>query len=387
MTPKEYFFHESLCSLPWIGVYINPDGTVKNCAISNEKLGNLHSTPLEKILLGPTNVLIKKDMLANIKHDRCGVCYRNEHNSKSGSKKSSNRSWYKKYGIKNVSSTMYRDPANFDLKTLDLRWRNTCNLACVYCGPDLSSKWASELNIQSYRIDEAVLTQNKQYILDNLDNINHVYLAGGEPLLIKENLELLNLLHEQNPDVEIRINTNLFQIDNEIFKKLILFKNVKWTVSVDAIKDEFEYIRYPGHWNKFYDNLMYLKDQEFDINFNMVWFVLNSTSIFDCIDLLQQSGFHENTFMIQCLEDPLPLSIRCMPDVYLEELKLILKQKLAQTNSKYWLHKSIDSMYNFIDGSFLDLSITSTFDFLNVLDQRRGLDSRSIFPMLYNINI
>jgi hypothetical protein len=76
-----------------------------------------------------------------------------------------------------------------------------------------------------------------------------------------------------------------------------------------------------------------------------------------------------------------------MPDVYLEELQLILKQKLAQTNSKYWLHKSIDSMYNFIDGSFPDLSITSTFDFLNVLDQRRGLDSRSIFPMLYNINI
>lgn len=387
MNPKEYFSHEALCPLPWVGIYINPDGMIKNCAISQESLGNLHSTPLEKIMLGTTNVLIKKDMLANIKHDRCGVCYRSEDNSQSYSKKSSNRSWYKKYGIKNVSSTIYNDPSNFDLKVLDLRWRNTCNLACVYCGPDLSSKWASELNVQSYRIDETVLAQNKQYILDNLDNVNHVYLAGGEPLLIKENLELLNLLYEKNPDVEIRINTNLFQIDNEIFKKIILFKNVKWTVSVDAINHEFEYIRYPGQWDKFYSNLMHLKNQEFDINFNMVWFVLNSTSIFDCIDLLQQSGFHENTFMIQCLGDPQPLSIRNMPESYLEELRLVLKQKLDSTDASYWLHKSVNSMYNFIDGSYPNLSMASTFNFLNALDQRRGLDSKSAFPMLYNINI
>jgi MoaA/NifB/PqqE/SkfB family radical SAM enzyme len=387
MTPKEYFFHEALCALPWIGVYINPDGMVKNCAISHESLGNLHSTTLEESLLGTTNVLIKKDMLANIRHDRCGVCYRNEDNSQTDLKNSSNRSWYKKYGIKNISSTMYSDPTNFDLKVLDLRWRNTCNLACVYCGPDLSSKWASELNVQSYRIDEAVLNQNKQYILDNIDSVNHVYLAGGEPLLIKENLELLNLLYEKNPNVEIRINTNLFQIDNEIFKKLILFKNVKWTVSVEAIEHEFEYIRYPGQWDKFYSNLMYLKEQEFDINFNMVWFVLNSKSIFDCVDLLQQSGFHENAFVIQCLEYPQALNVRNMPADSLEELRSILKQRLNNTDASYWLHKSMDSMYNFINGSYPDLSMAATFDFLNDLDQRRGLDSKSVFPRLYNINI
>jgi len=387
MTPKEYFSHKSLCPLPWVGVYINPDGMVKNCAISEESLGNLHSTPLEKILIGPTNVSVKKDMLANIRHDRCGSCYRHEDNSQSYVKNSSNRSWYKKYGIKNINSTIYNDPVNFELRVLDLRWRNTCNLACVYCGPDLSSKWASELNVQSYKIDEMVLDQHKQYIFGNLHKINHVYLAGGEPLLIKENLELLNLLYDQNPDIEIRINTNLFQIDNDIFKKLILFKNVKWTVSVDAIKDEFEYIRYPGQWKKFYSNLMYLKSQEFDINFNMVWFVLNSASIFDCIDLLQQSGFHENTFMIYCLEDPKPLSVRNLPANHLNKLKLILKQKFVNTDSSYWLHKSIDSMYNFIDDSYTDLSLESTFNFLNALDQRRRLDSKTVFPMLYNIKI
>ena len=87
---------------------------------------------------------------------------------------------------------------------------------------------------------------------------------------IKENLELLNILKDQNPDVEIRINTNLSIVDNEIFKKLITFKNVKWTVSVDAIAAEFEYIRYPGNWNKFHHNLSCLREQEFDIKKRMM---------------------------------------------------------------------------------------------------------------------
>jgi hypothetical protein len=47
----------------------------------------------------------------------------------------------------------------------------------------------------------------------------------------------------------------------------------------------------------------------------------------------------------------------------------------------------MDSMYNFIDDSYTDLSLELTFNFLNVLDQHRGLDSKNVFPMLYNIKI
>jgi len=385
MTPKEYFFHKALCSLPWIGVFINPNGSVKNCAISTVALGNLHTESLEKILTGPTNISIKQDMLDNIKHPRCGACYRCEDNSQSYTKKSSNRSWYKEYGIKNVELSTYDSPENFEPRVLDLRWNNTCNLACVYCGPDLSSKWAGELNNHYHVIEDAALAESKQYIFSNLKKITHVYLAGGEPLLIKENLELLSLLYEQNPMVDIRVNTNLFQIDNAIFKKLILFKNVKWTVSVDAVGHEFEYIRYPGKWEKFYSNLMYLKSQNFDINFNMVWCALNAESIFDCVQKLQNSGFHENAFIIQCLEDPLALNIKNLPRTELNRLKSIITQEMTKTDSKYWLHKSLDSMYNYIDDPLFNADIKLTFDFLNVLDQRRKLNSRVVFPNLYNL--
>jgi MoaA/NifB/PqqE/SkfB family radical SAM enzyme len=385
MTPKDYFLHDALCPLPWTGVYIGPKGSVKNCAISNDILGNVQDTPVEELLSGSKNISIKTDMLNHTRHERCINCYKVENlsNTESQSHGSSNRSWYKKYGVKNLE--LYDDPTNFKLKILDLRWRNTCNLACVYCGPTLSSKWADELNITDYNINDNTLQKNKKYILDQLDSIDHVYLAGGEPLMIVENLELLNLLSQKNPNVEIRINTNLSVVDTKIFKKLLTFKNVKWTISVDAAGSEYDYIRYPGNWNQFYNNLVGLKDKNFDINFNMVWCILNAESIFKCIDQLEVTGFHENTFIIQCLDNPAALDVRNLPLDVLENLKSIITNKLAITNPAYWLHKSLKLMYNYISDSVTSSNIDQTFEFLKTLDDRRNLDSRTVFPSLYNL--
>lgn len=384
MNSKDYFLHDSLCPLPWIGVYINPDGSIKNCAISTTVLGNIHKTAIENALSGPTNVEVKTDMLNHVRHARCNACYKVEdisnHNVQTLS--ASNRGWYKKYGIKNLD--LYNDPHNFDLKILDLRWRNTCNQACVYCGPDLSSKWADELNNTDYHISEDTLKQNKKYILDRVNSVNHVYLAGGEPLLIVENLELLEALSVHNPMVEIRINTNLSVVNNKIFKKLLTFKNVKWTVSVDAAFEEYNYIRYPGNWNTFYNNLIDLKNRDFDINFNMVWCVLNADSIFNCIEYLESAGFHENTFIIQCLNHPSSLNVQKLPDSELSKLRVKIKNKLIQTNPDYWLHKSLETMYNYIDTPSTG-NLEETFDFLKTLDTRRKLDSKIVFPSLYNL--
>ena len=383
MNPKEYFYHNALCPLPWTGVFVNPDGTIRNCAITKQDLGNIHNTPINEILEGPTNVAIKTDMLNHVRHSRCNACYTVEDLSNSEAESGSNRSWYKKYGIKNLD--VYTSPNNFSLKIVDLRWRNTCNQACVYCGPDLSSKWANELKYSNYTIDETILAKNKKYIFDKIDTIDHVYLAGGEPLLIIENLELLELLSDRKPGVEIRINTNLSVVDNKIFKKLLTFKNVKWTISVDAQDAEYEYIRYPGNWNQFYSNLLGLKNKNFDINFNMVWCILNANSIFKCIEDFQSAGFHENSFIIQCLDTPLPLNIKNLPNHELEKLKVLIKNKLTTTNSAYWLHKSLEIMYNYINTPCLSKNLSETFNFLKTLDKRRNLDSQTVFPKLYNL--
>ena len=60
MTPKEYLTKKSFCTLPWLGVYIQPDGDVRNCAITKKTLGNINTQPLNDILHGEDNQIIKR---------------------------------------------------------------------------------------------------------------------------------------------------------------------------------------------------------------------------------------------------------------------------------------------------------------------------------------
>jgi radical SAM protein with 4Fe4S-binding SPASM domain len=383
MNVKEFIFHPTICSLPWVGLYVNPNGRISNCAITQMPLGNLNKQTLEECLYSDANKQVKKDMLDKVAHPRCNACYSVEKISSNPVVNESNRSWYKKYGVKSVDMSIYDTPDQFDLRVLDLRWRNTCNLACVYCGPDLSSKWAQELNNDRWSIDNSVIEKNKQYIFDRLGQIKHVYLAGGEPLLMKENQELLEKLIVVNPEVEIRINTNLSKIDTPVFQLLEQFKNVKWTISVDAVGSQYNYIRWPGDWTTFLQNLNTLQNRNKDINFNMVWCALNSTGLFDCIDFLNSQGFQENMYIIQCLSNPAALDVRNLPQDQILQLKNTVSERLKNSNSSQWFAKCLTTMYNFLD-SKSNSTVEDLRNYVKTIDTRRNLNSQLLFPHIYD---
>jgi len=381
MTPKDYITKKSFCTLPWLGVFIQPDGEVKNCAITGQSLGNINKTSLVDILHGKVNQTIKTDMLNDVMHKRCSHCHVLEQNQAKSFDAVSNRVWYLKT-LKGEDLNFFDNVDNYKLKMLDLRWKNTCNFACVYCGPDLSSSWANELNLPQ-NINDSALEETLNYVYNNLDTVEHVYLAGGEPLLIKENITLLNKLYELKPDIEIRINTNLSIINNTVYNLIKKFKNVHWTISVDSIREEFEYVRYGGSWSKFVTNLHQLRQDFEKINFNSCWFVLNGSSILDCIDYLQNLGFHENAFIVNPIEDPIEWHISNLPAEVIEDIKIKIKKKLTTANPKYSLYNSLNLMLNYTNVPF-DKNIEATFTALREIDQRRKLDSSKIFKELYH---
>jgi MoaA/NifB/PqqE/SkfB family radical SAM enzyme len=205
-----------------------------------------------------------------------------------------------------------------------------------------------------------------------------VYLAGGEPLLMKENLTLLEKL---NPEVNIRINTNLSKVDTRVFEAVCEFPNVHWTVSVETLAQEFEYIRYGGSWPDFLDNLNRIKKLGHKISFNMLHFLLNYNSIFDCVDFLKAQGFHNNSFVIGALLTPEYLNIRHLPEDVLNSVKSKLQNRINQKPG-YLLEDSYQNMLHYIDTPF-EKNIKLSVDKLSKLDQRRGIDSREIFKDLY----
>jgi sulfatase maturation enzyme AslB (radical SAM superfamily) len=377
MTPKDVLTNKYFCPMPWTGLMYNFDGTVKNCIRSDDRMGNIKDTPVEKILLGPKNTSKQQNITNNAPAVGCHTCYELER-GKQGLDIISDRIFYIRE-FKKTSLDTYQ-VNNFDLQTIDVRWTNLCNFACVYCGPEFSSKWANELNVQIEKPSEQQLIDFKEYIFKHAKQLKHVYLAGGEPLLMRENLELLR---ELNPDVNLRINTNLSKVDTGVFDAVCQFKNVHWTVSVETIGEEFDYVRFGGRWSDFLDNLRTIKKLDHKISFNMLWFLLNYDTVFGCVDYLKELGFHNNSFVIGALLTPEYLNIRHLPENVLNSLKTKLEFRINERPG-YLLEDSYRNMLHYIEQP-IEKNLTTSFEKLAVMDQRRGVDSSKIFTELYKL--
>ena len=374
MTPRDMLTNPSFCPIPWSGLMYNFDGAVKNCIRSAGPLGNIKDQPIEQILVG-NNQSRQQQIVDQKPVETCQTCYDLERGKK-GFDHISDRIFYIRE-LKNTPVDTYQ-VGNFNLQTVDVRWTNLCNFACVYCGPEFSSRWSEELKIRRNVPDQQQLTDFKNYIYDHAGQLRHVYLAGGEPLLMKENLTLLEKL---DPNVNIRINTNLSKVDTRVFEAVCKFSNVHWTVSVETQAKEFEYIRHGGSWPDFLDNLAVIKQLDHKISFNMLHFLLNYDSIFDCVDFLKAQGFHNNSFIIGALLTPEYLNIRHLPEDVLNSVKSKLQDRINQKPG-YLLEDSYRNMLHYIDIPF-EKNIKQSIDRLSELDQRRDIDSRTIFKDFY----
>ena len=156
----------------------NSNGDVLNCIRSQLPIGNLKDNSIHDIL--NSNTETKKNMQKHIDGIGCRVCYDLE-GDKKGYDMISDRIFYLKE-LKTVDKTLYDDPSNFNLHTIDIRWSNVCNFACVYCNPEYSSKWAAELKITTKDPSAERVTELKQLVFDKAQQLKHVYMAGGEPL-------------------------------------------------------------------------------------------------------------------------------------------------------------------------------------------------------------
>jgi uncharacterized Fe-S cluster-containing radical SAM superfamily protein len=375
MTPKDMLTNPYFCPIPWTGLMYNVDGTVKNCIRSADPIGNIADAPIENIILGQKNYLAQQNIDQKRPVARCQPCYHLER-GKPGHDIVSDRIFYIRE-LKQVPVDTYR-PGNFDLQTIDVRWTNLCNFACVYCGPEFSSRWSAELGVSLSQPAPEQQQDFKDYILNQAPRLKHVYLAGGEPLLMKENLELLDRL---DPEVTIRVNTNLSRTDTRVFERICEFKNVHWTISVESMTEEFEYIRFGGAWQDFVSNLKHIQTLGHKISFNMIWFLLNPRSVFDCVDYLKGLGFHNNSFVIGALLGPEYLNIRHLPDHVLQLLQIELQGRIDQQPG-YLLEDSYRNMLHYIQQPF-DKDLAGSLQQIGQLDQRRGLNSKEIFTDLY----
>ena len=378
MTDDDYKNRAGFCPAPWTSIYMQPNGDVDNCCVSENKLGNINKDSFSNIINSANNIAVKRQMLSNnVLTEGCSIC--------SGETTLPLRENYIKWFEKNPK-TLFDNYDSFDLKYLDLRWRNTCNFACVYCSSDLSSAWAQEVGIFPTKIDSTKFDEFHDYIIKNVKGLETVYLAGGEPLLIKENESILEQLYKENPNCNLRVNTNLSTINNRIFELISKFKNVHWMISAEAIEEQYDYIRYGGKWSEFVENLTELKkNSKHEITFNAVYLSLNIFGIFKFVDFVESQGF-----------DPVSVSIlyynngtggtydpRNLPTDIVDKAKNLVCQRLTSATDSFTINK-LNSILHILNTPYNNKGYWGVYDMIKLLDSRRNLDSFKTFPEIYS---
>mgnify|MGYP001309877912 CR=1 FL=1 len=380
MDAKSFLKNKSICTLPWTGFELEPSGKVKNCIISKDQLGHINKTNIKDILQGKTNLDIKQSMLQDGKPRNCEGCYLQE-KKRTDLSSISSRLYYHKEIAPNIDLELLDDKKNFSLKHVDLRWTNSCNQACVYCDENYSSKWAQELN-KPVKSNKQARQEVKDFVFENIEQLENVYLAGGEPMLMKENKEFLDLLERKNPDCTVRVNTNLSTTKTGIFESLCSFKNVHWTISVESIESEYEYIRHHGVWKDFESNLEIIRKLKHKISFNMLHFILNYKSIHTTIDYFKAKGFHDNSFVAGPLYTPLYFNMLNLPEKMLNDVITELKNKLTSDPQGY-LKNSYENLLEYYTTTQWQKNMKGFYYHVGKMDQRRNLEAEKVFPELF----
>lgn len=237
-----------VCSAPWQGMFINPDGDFRVCC-AGKSLGNLNKKPLIEIVNDTPIKTVRNDILTKGYSSYCTNCMEME--------EAQGRSLRQQF----INDLSQFDTSTYSPTVTDIRWRNTCQLRCVYCNSEWSSAYASwEGKVQ--RVSQSDWQQDVlNFLSQHKRHFVTVNLLGGEPLLLKENLDFLKTI---DPNTVISLVTNL-SVDN--IEDLPVYQELQnracsWLVSLEATGKKFEWIRRNASWEVTKKNYVNLKTKD-----------------------------------------------------------------------------------------------------------------------------
>jgi len=316
------------CPLPWIHLAIRNNGDLRVCCQANQgedkgllrkEDGTIYNAEYDSLDESRNSKKLKdirKAMLNNKWHPDCIRCQREEESGIRSRFTYEEDLWAKVITVDNAKHLTNKDGSinieDIPLSYFDLRFGNKCNLKCRTCGPTDSSLWYED-QVQLWGdtyIDTPgemkIFNHNGKYILENdiyswykkdyfwdqlykqIPTIKHVYMVGGEPLLIKEHYSFLEECIKQghSKNITIEYNTNLVSIPNKVWGIWKSFKNINIGASIDGTGLINEYIRFPSKWKTIESNLRKLDNVEGNFN---IWIAhtVNVLNIYNLPDFLK----------------------------------------------------------------------------------------------------
>ncbi|MBB6131828.1 twitch domain-containing radical SAM protein [Mucilaginibacter lappiensis] len=398
---------DAFCVTPWVHLHISTNGDLNACCIATRPFGNINSNSLKDIWNGDEYQDFRKKIFNNIKDSRCSSCYLKEASGITSLRQHANRNY--RHHFLSIAAAMDDtiDKVNVNLPvSWDIRFSNVCNFRCRTCYHGASSRWFEE----AARLGE---TQGDKPIIraihdvesfynqidESIDEVEEIYFAGGEPLVMEEHYRILEILtNKKSFDKLLKYNTNFskFTYKNvNVFSIWNQFKKVHVCASLDGSGIRGEFLRKEQNWAEVLSNRELMKKISPNVYF-MVTVTVSVLNIFHLPDFhkeLVSSNFMplENFSIENVLRTPDYYSIQILP----YEFKLKIKEKFEshiewiklqlERDSILYYNNVVEQFENCIHYLFADdLSnlIPSFISRCKILDELRDEKTVDVFPEL-----
>ena len=404
---------DTMCYKTWNDIIISlPKKTVSWCCKTNLtaqqtkettfNLDILNTQGIDFLFNHPILQKRKNNLATGVRCPDCHVCWESE--DRSGQ---SHRTLYTKTYESKESFTGefdYDTPATF----IELELTNKCNLACVYCGPQLSSRWQKELKQRHPDTEDDIFhkvmelfTEYCNTKLTNEPYIN-ISLLGGEPFFTDHMyifLEYLSKFHvKPEQEVTVTITTGMAFPEKKFTKFIELIERTPniiyiMQLSGEAIDERAELIRWGMDFKTWNNNLdMFLTEsarlKNLVIGFGCAHNALSLPYFKDFLVYINKKlAKHEYKslvwFLINYIEEPQHLSISMLNSHHADAVTEQIEYMENEMTNLYKKDEYI-TMLKSIRKQILNANVTpemkqNASKEFEMLENRRGVSYNSEF--------
>jgi len=258
-----------------------------------------------------------------------------------------------------------------NLRHVELRFSNACNMSCLHCSDVYSSGWTKRLEgyeptyeVRGHQLIQLTKQMHRNGAFDqykmqmpmsevklivedlneNFPNLEMVDFAGGEVTIQKQFYPCLELLakHPNSKNIHLSFHTN-FNTDFSVFelhKRLLPFKKSTITVSLDAGKNIYGYFR-QGDWEKMKWNIDEMKQMGGRIEIQptcttSIYQMMDFYNIWESFLSLDVDGYDASIVQTPVYLDP-SLIMYDFGDEIQEEIDRT-KELVAGTDAEWWVY-------------------------------------------------